>query len=213
MKIEEELNNLIERYPSLDSCKKEILLAYEILLNALKGNKTIFVAGNGGSSADADHIVGELVKGFYNAKPLDSNLINKLENIDKQIGSSIAQRVQKGYKVISLTNNSGLLSAFSNDVEDGWSYAYAQELSSLGNEGDVFLGITTSGNSKNIIAASVMASAKNMKVVSLTGQGGGNIKNYSDVCIAVKENVTHKVQELHLPIYHFLCLMLHNELD
>lgn len=213
MKIEEELKSLLERYPSLDSCKKEILAAYNILLDAIKNNKTVFVAGNGGSSADADHIVGELVKGFYNAKPVDAELIKKLEKIDKEIGPSIGQKVQKGYKVISLSNNSGLLSAFSNDVNDGWDYAYAQEISSLGNDGDVFLGITTSGNSKNIIAASVMAKAKNMKVVSLTGNNGGKIKNYSDVCIAVKENVTHKVQELHLPIYHFLCLMLHSELD
>lgn len=213
MNINEELNNLLVRYPSLKECEKEILSAYQILLDALKNERTVFVAGNGGSAADAEHIVGELVKGFYNAKPVDPQLIENLENVDNEIGTKIASKLEKGYKVISLTNNNGVISAFSNDVEEGWTYAYAQELCSLGKKGDVFLGITTSGNSNNIIAAAITAKAKNMKVISLTGNSGGKIKKYSDVCVAVKENVTHKIQELHLPIYHFLCLMLHAELD
>ena len=206
------IDELIERYPSLRSCQKEIEVAGVMMLQAFKNNKKILIAGNGGSASDANHIVGELAKGFKKARPIDSKLKDNLMMLDEELGKELASRLQKGVKAIALDNHSSLNSAFANDVKDGGDYIYAQQVNVYGEEGDIFLGISTSGNSKNVYLAALTAKAKGMVVIGLTGAGGGNLAKITNTCIEVCEKETFKIQELHLPIYHYLCLLIENEL-
>lgn len=200
------LNRLICRYPILKENREEIYHAYEILEECyLKGNK-LLVAGNGGSAADAEHIVGELMKGFIKKRPLDTELKRRLIELDGEMGGVLAEKLEGTLPALSLNMNIGLNTAFLNDV-DGL-LILAQEVYGYGNQGDVFLGISTSGNSVNINYAAIIAKAKGLKSIALTGKDGGKLKNKVDVAIIVKEMETYKIQELHLPIYHALCEML-----
>ncbi|MCR5348369.1 MAG: SIS domain-containing protein [Bacilli bacterium] len=202
------LNELIARYPVLAPCKKSIQTAYEMLRDSYEDGKKLLVCGNGGSAADSEHIVGELMKGFKSLRPLDKQEKQKLEYIHPEMGALLSSRLQSPLPAISLVGHPGLTTAFSNDVDNGGKIAFAQQAYGLGNAGDVLLGITTSGNSENVLLAAVAAKAKGLFVLGLTGQGGGKLAELADVIIAVPEKETFKVQELHLPIYHCLCLML-----
>lgn len=205
-KIEQILEHLIERYPILESNRLDIYHAYEILAECYENGNKLLVAGNGGSAADAEHIVGELMKGFVKERSLDLEFKKKLESVDCEKGRILADKLQGTLPALSLNVNIGLNTAFLNDV-DGL-LILAQEVYGYGNTGDVFLGITTSGNSVNVNYATVVAKAKGLKTIALTGKDGGEIKHYTDVAIVVSEKETYKIQELHLPIYHTLCLML-----
>lgn len=205
-RVMEILNRLLQRYPILERNREEIYQAYKLLEECyVKGNK-LLVAGNGGSAADAEHIVGELMKGFIKKRPLESDLKQRLIELDKEMGEILAEKLEGTLPALSLNMNIGLNTAFLNDV-DGL-LILAQEVYGYGNAGDVFLGISTSGNSVNVNYAAVIAKAKGLKTIALTGKDGGKLKDKVDVAIIVKEMETYKIQELHLPIYHALCEML-----
>lgn len=204
--IEMILDNLICRYPVLEDCKNDIWAAYEILTACYETGHKLLVAGNGGSAADAEHIVGELMKGFVKERVLPPDFQNALICADSEKGRILADKLQGTLPALSLNVNIGLNTAFLNDV-DGL-LILAQEVYGYGNAGDVFLGISTSGNSVNINYAAVAAKAKGLKSIAITGKGGGELKHRVDVAIIVNETETYKIQELHLPIYHALCLML-----
>lgn len=200
------LEELLVRYPVLTSVKAEIKEAYEILENCYENGGKLLIAGNGGSCADAEHIVGELMKGFVKRRAVSEEFAQKLLKADPVRGKELADKLQGGLPAIALTGHPGLSTAFLNDV-DG-SLIYAQQTYGYGKKGDVLLGISTSGNSKNIMYAMAAARAIGMKTIGLTGRDGGQLKETADTAIVVPEKETFKIQELHLPVYHALCLML-----
>jgi len=200
------LDELVARYPVISSIKNEIYQAYLLLKDCYENHHKLLIAGNGGSAADADHIVGELMKGFKKERIIPSKFAENLKALDYERGGYLTRKIQGALPAIALNNHSALNTAYLNDV-DGV-LCYAQQVYGYGNTGDVFLGITTSGNSENIIYSALVAKAKGMKVIGLIGKNGGKLKGISDVSIIVPEEETYKIQELHLPIYHTLCLML-----
>ena len=206
MREMEYLEELTGRYPVLHAVKADVLAAYEMMRECYEHGGKVLIAGNGGSCADSEHIVGELMKGFVKKRPVSEEMKEALIAADPSRGERLAGRLQQGLAAIALTGPPGLSTAFLNDV-DG-EMIYAQQITGFGKQGDVFLGITTSGNSENIMYAAVAARAKGMKVLGLTGRDGGRLKGICDAAVVVPENETYKIQELHLPIYHALCLML-----
>ena len=204
--MEEQLQILMERYPQLAVCKEDIKKAYELLESAYMQGKKLLVCGNGGSASDSEHIVGELMKEFKLKRRVFGKQAAALKEIDPELGQVLADNLQGALPAISLTAHSSLQTAFMNDVVP--ELVFAQQVNGYGNEGDVFLGISTSGNSMNVLYAAVNAKAKGLKVIGLTGGNENKLMKYTDVCIQVPETETYKVQELHLPVYHFLCLML-----
>jgi len=205
------IDSLIERYPELESCRKPIIDAYNMLVECYKNGNKLLVAGNGGSCADSEHIVGELMKGFKMKRELPDDLKESMLKIDREMGEELAYKLQGALPAIALDGHQGLNTAFTNDVENGGLLTYAQQIIGYGNKGDVFLGISTSGNSKNVMYACVTAKAKGLKVIGLTGKDGGKLAKIADVSIIVPSNETFMIQEYHLPIYHFLCLNLEKE--
>lgn len=200
------IDDLIERYPVLVNSKEDICRAYQVLEKSYKAGKKLLVCGNGGSAADSDHIVGELMKGFSQTRKIDGSLAVKLQEVDLAYGRRLAEKLQCALPAIALSNHNALNTAYLNDV-DGL-LCYAQQVMGYGEDEDVLLGITTSGNAKNVLFAAVTAKAKGLRVIGLTGKTGGELAKYADVCVQVNEMETYKVQELHLPIYHCLCRML-----
>ena len=200
------VDTLIERYPALNVCREDIIKAYEVMEEAYKTDHKLLIAGNGGSAADSEHIAGELMKRFKTPRSVPKEFAEELKRIDPVRGEGLANNLERGLMAIPLVAHEALTTAYINDV-DGLG-VFAQQLYGFGREGDVFLGISTSGNSKNIISATVVARALGIKVVGLTGKNGGELKKVSDVCIRVPEDETYMIQELHLPVYHCLCLML-----
>ncbi len=200
------LEELIGRYPVLEPCRESIRQAYQALEECFLAGGKLLVAGNGGSAADSDHIVGELMKGFVKKRPLPDSLVQALKEADPQRGAELSQKLQGALPSIALTNHVALSSAFANDVDGILSYA--QQVNGYGNRGDVFLGISTSGNAENVMYAAVTARAKGMKVIGLTGRDGGKLGAFADISIVVPKQETYQIQELHLPVYHALCLML-----
>lgn len=197
---------LFERYPVLDVCRDDIWNAYETLKVSYENEGKLLVAGNGGSASDSEHIVGELMKGFVKPRKLSEEFGQKLKSVDEQMGKELAEKLQGAMPAIALVDHVALSTAYLNDVDP--LLGFAQQINGYGKAGDVFLGISTSGNSKNILYACTIAKAKGLKVIGLTGRDGGKLKEMSDVTIVVPESETFKIQELHLPIYHCLCLML-----
>lgn len=203
------INVLIDRYPKLISCKEEIVNAYELLEEAYSNNRKLLVSGNGGSASDSEHIVGELMKEFKLKRKVFADQASKLKEIDSELGQVLADNLQGALPAISLTGHSSLTTAFMNDSEP--ELIFAQQVNGYGKPGDVYLGISTSGNSKNVLYAAVNAKAKGLKVIGLTGSKENKLMKYADVCIRVPETETYKIQELHLPVYHCLCLMLEDK--
>ena len=197
------LNELLTRYPSLNECNDAIVNADKAIIDTYENGGKLLVCGNGGSCADSEHIVGELMKGFLSMRPLDEDYKNELKAANPELDDEMLSRLQGALPAISLTGHPGLSSAFLNDVDP--SLIFAQQLFGLGNCGDVFIGITTSGNSGNVVKAAQLAKALGLTVIGLTGQKGGKLKEIADVCVCVPETETFKVQELHLPVYHYLC--------
>lgn len=205
-RIEEHINLLIERYPLLKPCQPDIITAYEIMEEAYLHDHKLLIAGNGGSAADSEHIAGELMKRFKTPRPVPQSFADKLKTIDPVRGENLARNLERGLMSIPLVAHEALTTAYINDV-DGLG-VFAQQLYGFGRPGDVFLGISTSGNSKNVMSATVVARALGIKVIGLTGASGGELASVADVCIKVPETETYIIQELHLPVYHCLCLML-----
>ena len=189
---------LILRYPQLIVAKDCIVEAYQILEESYTNDGKLLVAGNGGSAADAEHIVGELMKGFVNPRKLEAEYSDALITVNKELGRVLSENLQGALPAIALDGHLALTTAYLNDCEP--LLCFAQQVNGYGRKSDVFLGISTSGNSRNILYAATVAKAKGMKVIGLTGE--------KDTCIQVPETETYKIQELHLPVYHCLCLML-----
>lgn len=204
----ETINELIERYPLLLPCKKSIDDAFQLLVEGFNNGHRLYIGGNGGSCADAEHIAGELMKGFVSKRKIDDHLAERIRKVSLEKGNVLVEKLQKGFPVVVLSNHQSLNTAFSNDVKDGGVLTCAQQVNVYGCSGDVLLVISTSGNAENLIYASIVAKAKGMKIIELTGSDGGKLKEYADVAIKVPETETYKIQELHLPVYHCLCMML-----
>lgn len=205
-KLKKHVELLISRYPVLECCEDSIIRAYFMLEESYAAGHKLLVAGNGGSAADSEHIVGELMKGFKLARKLDEAISQKLINESEELGKTLAENLQGALPAIALDGHLALSTAYMNDCEP--LLCFAQQVNGYGAEGDVFLGISTSGNSKNILYAAVTAHAKGMKVIGLTGAKDSKLDVLSDVCIKVPQTETYMIQELHLPVYHCLCLML-----
>lgn len=197
------MNTLFKKYPQLKSCEKEINLTVEKICHAYGNNNKVLTCGNGGSAADAEHIVGELMKGFMSKRPLGEIEKQKLISADSEIGAVLASKLQKPLPAISLVTSVSLASAFANDVAP--ELIFAQQVYGLGIKGDVLLGISTSGNAGNVAYAMVAAKAKGLTTIGLTGKDGGKLKDLCDISIIVPENSTPDIQELHLPVYHYIC--------
>lgn len=200
---------LVERYSSLESAKNDIVAAYLLLEESYENGGKLLVAGNGGSAADAEHIVGELMKGFKLPRKPEADFAEKLVEENQELGSVLAENLQGALPAIALDGHPAMSTAYMNDCEP--LLCFAQQVNGYGKLGDVFLGISTSGNSKNILYAATTAHAKGMKVIGLTGAKDSKLKDMSDVCIKAPQTETYMIQELHLPIYHCLCLMLEDK--
>lgn len=198
------IDNLIERYSVLAPCRKDVEDACDMLCECFASSGKLLVAGNGGSAADAEHIVGEMMKTFVTPKTLSPGYLKALLDCDPELGPVLAKELQGSLPAIALDGHFALSTAYMNDCEPR--LAFAQQVSGYGREGDVFLGITTSGNSANILYAAVAARARGMKVIGLTGERPCRLDSLSDICIKVPGTETYKVQELHLPVYHCICL-------
>ena len=202
----EHLNQLVLRYPQLEPVKDNINAAFEIIKDAYSKGGKLLIAGNGGSASDAEHIAGELMKTFVKKRTLPDSFISAIEKTDKETAQYLIPRLQPGLPAIALSGHASLNTACINDIDGN--ITFAQQVYGYGREGDVLLGISTSGNSKNILYAASVAKAKKLKIIALTGAGGGKIKSFADVSICVPETETYKIQELHLPVYHIICMML-----
>lgn len=205
MKVQNTLAKLIRRYPSLEVCENAIKQASTIIIECYQNEGKLLICGNGGSASDADHIVGELMKSFSKKRPINEDFAQKLAAISNERGPLLAEKLEGGLPAISLNAHSALVSAISNDIGGG--YIFAQQVMGYGLKNDVLIAISTSGNSQNVIEACITARAKNMKVIGLLGQTGGEIRGLCDVPICVPSTSTAEVQEYHLPIYHVLCTM------
>ncbi len=197
---------LIKRYPALEMSRKDIENAIEKIIKCYEKGGKLLLCGNGGSAADCDHIVGELMKGFLKKRPLSDSQKNDMKKRFEGIQDCVLDSLQSGLPAISLPSLSVLNSAFCNDVDPN--LIYAQSFMALAKEGDVLIAISTSGNAENVCRAAEVAKALGNSVISLTGRSGGKLRSLSDICIAVPEDETFKVQELHLPVYHTLCAMV-----
>ncbi|MDR1580535.1 MAG: SIS domain-containing protein [Synergistaceae bacterium] len=193
-------DELVARYPALAVCRNDIQAAYELLVKCFSGGGRLYICGNGGSAADALHIAGELVKSFVLKRELD-------EDFRKRAGSGeLLGNLQGALPAYALTENIALATAFANDVSA--EYVFAQQVYAYAREGNCVLCISTSGNSHNIIHAIEAAKGRAACTIGLTGKNGGKMKAMCDCCVCVPETETYKIQELHLPVYHNICLML-----
>ncbi|MBQ9462866.1 MAG: SIS domain-containing protein [Bacteroidales bacterium] len=200
------LDTLIERYPALDCVREQIWTAAQILVDSYAAEGKLLIAGNGGSAADAEHIVGEMMKTFRIPKTLPEGYAEALIASDPEMGAVLRTHLQGALPAIALDGHISLSTAYMNDCEP--LLCFAQQVNGYGRSGDVFLGISTSGNSRNILYAAVASRAREMKVIGLTGARDNRLERYADVCIKVPATETYKVQELHLPVYHCLCMMV-----
>ncbi len=200
------LIELVKRYPNLAACRGDIEAAYRVLVECFSSGGKLLVCGNGGSAADAEHIVGELMKGSLSLRPLPEEFRGRLRAANSELGSTLAEKLQGAFPVINLSAGAALSTAFGNDVSP--ELAFAQAANGYGKPGDVLLGISTSGEALNVSAAFSVARAIGMKTIGLTGKTGGRLAPLCDILIKVPATRTFEVQELHLPVYHCLCMMV-----
>ncbi len=197
---------LLERHPELMEIREDIIDAYILMEEAYANGGKLLIAGNGGSAADSEHIAGELMKRFKTPRPVPADFADALKAVDNERGAKLAKKLERGLMAIPLVAHEALTTAYINDV-DGFG-VFAQQLYGYGKPDDVFLGISTSGNSENILNAAVVAKAMGIKVIGLTGVWNSKLSEMADIAVRVPESETYLVQELHLPIYHCWCLML-----
>jgi D-sedoheptulose 7-phosphate isomerase len=207
------LDECLTSYPALEQCRDDIVAAFELLTACFKKNGKVLACGNGGSAADADHIVGEMMNKFSIKRPLARQDTEKIKSSpiplnDKQF---LLSHLQRQLPAISLSAHSPLVTAIAND--DDAEMIFGQQVFGYGREGDILIALTTSGNSKNIIRAVCVAKIFGIKVICLTGKSGGRVKDLGcDVLVRVPEEVTYKIQQLHQPVYHCLCGMVEGEI-
>lgn len=204
--INKHIDTLIDRYPKLIVCREALQKAYDMLKSSYGEGRKLLVCGNGGSASDCEHIVGELMKEFKLKREVYKDQAEAMKRINSELGEILAKHLQGALPAIALTGHSSLTTAFMNDSQP--ELIFAQQVNGYGKAGDVLLGISTSGNSRNVLFAAVAAKAKGLHVIGLTGQRDSKLKELADVCIQVPEVETYKIQELHLPVYHCLCMML-----
>jgi D-sedoheptulose 7-phosphate isomerase len=200
------LEDLLTRRQDLAAMADAIWSAYLVTEEAYATGGKLLLCGNGGSASDVEHISGELMKGFLKKRPLEDALKDRLAEIGGLEGKKIGGLLQQGMPAISLVSQTALATAVINDICG--EMIFAQQVNALGQQGDVLWALSTSGNSRNVVAAAIVAKARGMRVVAFTGLGGGVLKGYADVLLNVPYTETHLVQEAHLPIYHGLCAML-----
>lgn len=193
------LDDLVSRYPPLITCQDSIQTTYELLAHSFESGGRLYLCGNGGSASDALHIVGELGKSFVLPRTVDSRFTER-------VTAELAAHIQGAFPALALVENSALVSAYANDVDAD--YVFAQQVYAYAREGDCVLGISTSGNSRNVLYALEAAHGRGAVTLGLTGRDGGEMKALCDTCIIVPEQETYKIQELHLPVYHAICMML-----
>lgn len=204
-RMEKHINLLIHRYPELSVVREQMIRGFELLKDSYESGHKLLTAGNGGSAADAEHITGELMKSFKLSRKIQDGFSDRLRVLDSDRGDVLAGQLEQALTAIPLTGCGALATAYINDVGGS---VFAQQLYGYGRAGDVFLAISTSGNSRNIVDAAIVAKAADIKVLALTGEGGGRLADFSDVLVAVPQKETYMVQELHMPVYHCWCLML-----
>lgn len=191
---------LVGRYPGLRECASQVDEAVHMLARSLDNDGTLYICGNGGSAADAGHIVGELMKSFELPRPIDDSTRAAVAD------DGISAMLQGALRAVSLSGSGPLATAIANDVSADM--VFAQQVFGYGRPGDVLWALTTSGNSRNVLNAARVARARGMRVLGMTGRSGGALAEWCDVCIRVPESETWKVQELHFPVYHALCRIL-----
>jgi D-sedoheptulose 7-phosphate isomerase len=206
MRVLKHLDELVARHPVLAACRDDIEAAFKMIVECYSRDGKLLVCGNGGSAADAEHIAGELMKGFLSPRPLPRELQDRLRAANPELGPILAEKLQASLPVINLAGGMALATAFGNDVSP--ELAFAQAANGYGRSGDVLLGLSTSGNALNVRAALSVARAVGMKTIGLTGKGGGRMAELCDILIDVPATRTFVVQELHLPVYHCLCAMV-----
>ena len=199
------LEKLFEKYPELCVCQTSIIDSFEAIKKAYQSGRKVLLAGNGGSAADCEHVVGELMKGFMSKRPLPQEMKEKLKEVSGG-NDYLGEHLQGALPAISLVSHSALMTAFANDVAPDM--VFAQQVYGYGKAGDVFIGFSTSGNSNNINHAVKVAKALGLVTIGFTGKSGGALKTLCDVTISVPFDSTPDIQERHLPIYHTLCIML-----
>lgn len=207
--MQDALSSLQARYPDLEPCMADIETAFGLLRDTFAGGGKLLVCGNGGSAADSDHIVGELMKGFQLKRPIKVGDRLNLLGVDDERGQHLADHLQGALPAIALTAQAALTSAIFNDI--GADMVYAQQVYGYGAEGDCVIGISTSGTSANVINALHVGRAQGLNTIGLTGRGGGDMASVCDVVICAPYDDTMRIQERHLPIYHTLCVMLERE--
>jgi D-sedoheptulose 7-phosphate isomerase len=200
------IKHLTERYPAINELSDKITETADAIIKCYQEGGKVLVCGNGGSCASSDHIVGELMKSFERKRPVEQKFKVKLEEIAGERGKYLGNKLEKGLPAISLNAHTALITAVANDTDA--SLIFAQQVTGYGNRGDILVGISSSGNSQNVIDAVITAKAKEMKVIGLTGATGGKMKQYCDILLNVPETRTALVQELHLPVYHAVCLLV-----
>lgn len=202
------LERLLQRYPELAPLAPPLTAACDLIADALAAGGTLFLCGNGGSAADSEHIAGELLKGFLLPRrlpPAEAGVVRQAAD-GAADGEYLAARLQGGLRAVALTGHPALSTAVGNDT--GGDLAFAQQVWVLGRPGDVLLGLSTSGQARNVVLAAAAARARGLRVVAFTGAGGGRLAARADVALRVPVRDTFLVQELHLPLYHALCAML-----
>lgn len=203
------LDEAIAVHPRLAACRTQIEQAAELICESYRTGGKLLTCGNGGSAADAEHIVTELMKGFRLKRPLPASARSALTTANAELGPLLADRLQGALPAIALTNHPALHTAFSNDVDPY--LVFAQQVYGYGRTGDVLLALSTSGNSRNLLYAAATARAIGVSTIAMTGSGGGKLAPLCDIAIRVPETDTPLIQELHLPIYHAICTILEEE--
>lgn len=204
------LDELLNRYTQLDYLENAVFDSVELLIKTFGNGGKVLVCGNGGSCSDADHIVGELMKSFEGKRPLNSDLQQKLSELSPERGKMLAEKLQQGLPTISLTVHQSLITAIANDIHGD--LIYAQQVVGWGNPGDILIGLKDFRQFKNVIDALIVAKAKGMITIGMTGETGGKMKDWCDILLNVPETRTAYVQELHLPVYHAICMMIEKEI-
>ena len=197
--MSDNMNDFYKRYPELECCKDDIEKALQLIIETYKNNGKILLCGNGGSASDSEHIVGELMKGF----------LLKRQVTDERLSQEMRENLQGALPAISLNSQTALMTAFNNDLNPD--FVFAQQVYGYAKANDLLIGISTSGNSENVLNAVKVANSMGVKSIVLTGKDGGKLKNLATVSICVPANETYKIQEYHLPVYHYLCAKVEQE--
>lgn len=200
------INLLLERYKELEPLADTIQEAVDAIVKSYENGGKVLACGNGGSCSDSDHIVGELMKSFEGRRPVNERIKSELVKAGGERGAYLAEKLQQGLPAISLSAHAALTTAVANDIDGD--VIFAQQITGYGNPGDVLIGMSTSGNSQNVVDAILVAKAKGLVTIGFTGESGGQMKELCDILINVPQHRTAFVQEFHLPVYHTLCLMI-----